>query len=122
MDKWMALHSFWSSFDLPAYDMNTVPEDAVMPYITYEARTDSLDYKVAAAATIWYRTRSWAEISQKADAIATYIDTMQSPIKIDGGYMWIVRDNPFAMRLPDQEDKDVRTIDLNILIEYLTEH
>lgn len=122
MNKWEALHTFWSSFTLPAYDMHSVPDNAVMPYITYEARTDSLDYKVAAAATIWYRTSSWAEISQKADEIGLYIDTMRSPIKIDGGYMWIVRDNPFAMRFPEQNDADVRTIELNILIEYLTEH
>ena len=28
MDKWKALQSFWESFDIPAYDEATVPDDA----------------------------------------------------------------------------------------------
>ena len=37
------LHSFWSSFGLTAYDENSVPDDAVLPYITYSVSYDSFD-------------------------------------------------------------------------------
>ena len=40
MDKAQALHSFWSGFGLTAYDENTVPDGAQLPYITYEVEGD----------------------------------------------------------------------------------
>lgn len=122
MDKWQGLQSFWSSFGIPAYDENSVDETMQMPYITYEARVDSLGFPVAASATIWMRSNSWAEISQKADEIGVYIDTMLTPLKIEGGYIWIYRGTPFAQRLPEENDEYVRRMYLNIMYEYLTEH
>ena len=44
MDKSQAVHDFWSSFGLTAYDENAVPDNAQMPYITYSVVTDSLEY------------------------------------------------------------------------------
>jgi hypothetical protein len=120
MNKWQALQQFWSSFGVPAYDENVIPTDAKMPYITYEARTDSLDYPVAASASIWYRSDSWQEISEKSDQIATYIQKVLKPIPIEGGYVWIVKGTPFAQRMPDDQDRHVRRMYLNVLIEYLT--
>lgn len=41
MTKAAALHSFFSGFGLTAYEENSVPDDAVFPYITYSLTTDS---------------------------------------------------------------------------------
>ena len=41
MTKAEALHSFYSSFGLTAYEENSVPDDAEFPYITYNITTDS---------------------------------------------------------------------------------
>ena len=120
-DKWQALNAFWNSFSLNAYDENTVPDDAVMPYITFNGATDSWDYDVPTTASIWYRSSSWASISQKAEEIAKAIGEHGYYITpIDGGYMVIKKGNVFAQRMNDPDDDGVRRILLSVLINYLT--
>ena len=120
MDKAQALHDFWSSFGLPAYDVNTVPDNAEMPYITYETSTDSLDYVLALSASLWYKQMSWEDITKKADEISKYIFE-QNPCtkKIDGGRMYIARGTPFAQRMADVDDM-IRRIVLSIYVEFFT--
>ena len=43
MDNEQAYRAFWASFGLNAYDENTVPEDAELPYITYEYAENGFD-------------------------------------------------------------------------------
>lgn len=119
MDKGQAIQSFWSGFGLTAYDENTVPDDATMPYITYSSSTDSLDNPVTMYGSLWYRSSSWAEISQKKDQISEYISSMQ-PIRIDGGYVWIMKGTPFAQRMSDPSDDLIRRMYININAEFLT--
>lgn len=122
MDKAQALHSFWSSFGIPAYDENTVDPDAVMPYITYEASTDSFDKTLPLTASIWYHSTSWAAISQKADEIATAISYGGVMQPFDGGAVWIGRGSPFAQRMGDDSDSNIRRIVLNITAEFISEN
>lgn len=124
MDKAQALHSFWSSFDLPAYDEASVPSgDSApnFPYITYEAATDALGASLMLSASLWYKSTSWREITLKAEEIAQDIERML-PIPIDNGYLWIVRGTPFAQRMAEPSDNTVRRILLNVVVEYLTPH
>ena len=118
MDKWGALHAFWSGFGLPAYDAITVPESAVMPYITYEARVSDFDEKIGLTASLWYRSTSWAEISRKAEDISDALVQVKT-IPLDVGYLYLTRGNPFAQRMTDEDDM-VRRIYLVIMAEYLT--
>lgn len=118
MDKWQAITSFWSGFGLPAYDENIIPESAEMPYITYESQTDSIGSALLLTGSLFYRSTSWAEISQKADEIGKYIESM-SCIKIDDGVVFITKGSPFAQRMSD-EDNNVRRILINIQVEFLT--
>ena len=69
MDEWSALNAFWNSFSIPAYDENTVPDDVEMPYITYEASIGGFDDSILLSASLYYRSQSWREISQKAKEI-----------------------------------------------------
>lgn len=121
MNKAQAIHKFWSSFGLPAFDPNTVPdnETAQMPYITYEMKSDNIGNEVALNASLWYRSTSWEEITLKSEEIAAEIQKI-SPVKIDGGYCWIKRGSPFSQRMSDEDDS-VRRILINITVEYLTE-
>lgn len=118
MDKWQAITSFWSGFGLPAYDETIIPESAEMPYITYESQTDSIGSQLLLTGSLFYRSTSWAEISQKADEIGKYIESM-SCIKIDDGAVFITKGSPFAQRMSD-EDTNVRRILINIQVEFLT--
>lgn len=119
MDKAQAIHSFWSGFGLTAYDENTVDEDAVTPYITYSVSTDNLDEPITLNGSLWYRSNSWEEISQKIEEISSAIYRMR-PIKIDDGYLWITKGNPFAQRMSEPGDDMMRRIYINLIVEFLT--
>lgn len=122
MDKSQALNTFWASFDIPAYDQYTVPDDTPMPYITYENATDNVNNDVPITASIWYRDHGWGAISQKADEIANKIGYSYYIMAIDGGYMVVKRDNVFSQRMNDPDDPDVRRILISVLVEFLTEN
>lgn len=119
MTALQALHNFWSGFGLMAYDENTVPDDAALPYITYEASKDFFAPAIAQSVSIWYRSPSWVEITNKEQEIADYIGRGGRMVACDGGGMWIKRGQPWAQRLPDSQDSMIRRITLNIEIEFL---
>ena len=120
MDKAQALQHFWSSFGLAAYDSTVVPDNAQMPYITYSVSTDSLNNVVNMNASLWYRSSSWKDITEKADEIAEAIVKMNPPsIQLDNGRLYITKGTPFAQRMSD-EDGNVRRIYLNIQAEFFT--
>lgn len=120
MDKAQALYQFWSSFGLPAYDENTVPDDATLPYITYNTATDSVGNIVPLTGSVWYRGMSWAEVEAKAGQVASRIGYGYAIYKLDNGYMWITKGMPFAARVVDGSDSMIRRIYINILAEFLT--
>ena len=119
MDKAQAIQKFWSSFGLEAYDENSVPQTAQLPYITYRVSTGSFGQVLNLTGSIWYRSLSWAEISRKADEIARRIGIGYSIDKVDGGYVWITQGTPFAQRMSD-EDASIRRIYINLNAEFLT--
>lgn len=117
-NKWQAIHNFWNSFGIPAYDENTVPENAVMPYITYNAVVSSFEEPVLLTGSIWYRTTAWDDISLKADEVYNYLDEYRI-IKIDDGYIFMNKGTPFAQRMSDEDDS-IRRIYINIEAEFFT--
>ena len=119
-DKWQAINSFWNSFGIPAYDENSVPDDATFPYITYEAVTANFEQPVTLVASIWYRQTKWSDISQKADEIARYIGYGFKAIKLDDGYLVLMQGSPFAQRLSDDDDS-IKHIYIMINAEFCTE-
>ena len=120
MDKAQALYTFWSGFDLPAYDETAVPEDATFPRITYETATDSFGGEVALSAALWYYSTSWEAISKKSAQIAAYIGKGGKIIKTTDGAVWIKRGTPFGQRVSDSNDS-IRKIALNITAEFFTQ-
>lgn len=116
-DKWTALNTFWNSFGLTAYDENTVPEDAELPYITYEASVAQLDEKLLVNASLWYISNSWTEISQKAEEISDLIGG-GTGVPYDGGRLWITKEAPFAQRMGEPSNSQIRRIVLQVDAEY----
>lgn len=123
MDSMQALHVFWSSFGLKAYDENTVPDNAMTgnggKYLTYSVSTGYFDDLVTLSASLWYKSTSWAEITQKAAEIGETIGYGGKLIPFDGGHIWIQRGTPFSQRMADEDDT-IRRIYLNIESEFLT--
>lgn len=120
MDRWQALNLFWNSFSIPAYDESSVLETATMPYITYTAAVDSIDSPVTLTANIWYRSMSWAAISQKTEEINNRLKHGGVFIPADNGYLWVVRGSPFAQRINEESDT-LKRIYIVLMGEYLTE-
>lgn len=123
MDKEQALHKFWSSFGLTAYDENTVPDNALTTnggkYLTYNVATASLGEPTPLYANLWYKSSSWAEITVKANKISKAIGRGGAIVSFDGGKIWICRGTPFSQRMPDDDDT-IRRIYINVMAEYLS--
>lgn len=118
-DKWQAINDFWNSFDLPAYDEQSVPDDAQMPYIAYSASISNFEEPVPISASVYYRSTSWVDISHKVDEISAAIGTYYLQ-KINDGYMFIDRASPFAQRMSDPNDDMVRRVYINLMVEFFT--
>ena len=109
-----ALYEFWSGFGLPAYTVNTVPDEATMPYITYSlVETEPLE-SATHYAQVWYRSTSNRALMQKVDEIRTVVG---SGVKIgcDGGYVVLWPTTPFAQLMVDV-DPENRSAYLNFQI------
>lgn len=121
MNKPQALNAFWESFGSDAYDENTVPQNAKLPYITYKSATGAIGDVLNLSASLWCRSSGWAEIEAKTAEIADALPEDSSHIvKIDGGYMRIMRGRPFAQRMGDPDDPGIRRMIINIQVEFLT--
>lgn len=118
MDRWQAIDSFWNSFGIPAYDENSVPDDAQFPYITYEAKTSGFEDSIDLHASIWYRSTSWKDISNKSDEIYNTVYPSFSR-SIDGGYMYVYPGAPFAQRMNEPGDENTRRIYISVNVEFM---
>jgi len=117
MDKIQAIQSFWSSFGLPAYDNSTVPDDAEMPYITYELNIGDYGEDVATTASVWYYGKSWKPIEEKMKEIDEVFNNGGININYDDGNIWLKKGTPYRMRIADENDM-VRRYVINVMIEY----
>lgn len=123
MNKWQAIDDFWNSFDWNAYDENSVDTGLnapSLPYITYEAQTGAIGQVLTLTASLWDRSTSWKSVSDKADEIAERIGYGYEISKVDGGYLWIVKGQPFAQRMSDPEDSEIKRIYIILNAEFLT--
>ena len=120
MTKAAAIYQFWNSFGLTAYEENTVPDDAIFPYITYQLVTDSFDREIPLTASLWYRSESWAAINAKTEEISQKISRGGKIISCDGGAIWLKRGQPFAQSMGDESDDLIKRKYLNITAEFMT--
>ena len=120
MTKAAAIYQFWNGFGLKAYEENSVPDDATFPYITYQLVTDSFDREVAATASLWYRSESWAAINAETEEISQKISRGGKIIPCDGGAIWLKRGQPFSQNMRDESDDLIKRKYLNITAEFIT--
>lgn len=119
MTKSSAIHKFWSSFGIPAYNETTVPDEAKLPYITYSLVTDSYGSNIALSGSVWFRSTSWVGINQKVEEIATALSGVMF-IECDGGAVKLEAGTPFATRIGDDTDGMIRRALINVTAEFLT--
>lgn len=122
-DKWQAIHNFWNSFGWNAYDENSVDTGEFapqLPYITYSAQTGAVGQILTFTGSLWDRSSSWQSVSNKADAIAQAIGYGYAIEKVEGGYLWITKGQPFAQRMSDPNDSEIKRIYIQLNAEFLT--
>lgn len=119
MTRAAALHEFWDSFGLTAYEENSVPDDAFFPYLTYE-NVVTPGQETVLTASLWYRSESWVEVNQKAEEIALQIYKMNKPIRYDGGYLWIKGGTMRYTGMGDPSDDLIRRNYITVDAEYLS--
>ena len=120
MTKAAAIYQFWSGFGLTAYEENTVPDDAIFPYITYQLVTDSFDREIPLTASLWYRSEILTAINDKTEEISQKISRGGKIIPCDGGAIWLKRGQPFAQSMGDESDDLIKRKYLNITAEFIT--
>lgn len=103
-DTAAALYGFFSSFGLPAYVENNVPDNAALPYITYELKEPEPGERASMTARVWYMDTGFAAITEKVDEIKEAVRYGAS-IPTDTGAVWIWPDNPFCQFQPPDEPK-----------------
>jgi hypothetical protein len=122
MNRYAALHSFYASFGLKAYEENTIPSGdraPEFPYLTYNVITDSFGHDVSLALSLWYRDTSLKAINAKTDEISAAIGAAGRFIPCDGGGIWLRRGSPFAQNMSDPEDEMIKRKYINLVAEYI---
>ena len=119
MDKWQALNSFFNSFGVKAYEASTVPENAEFPRITYESGIASIDEPVQIDASVWDLSKSWGTVDGIVNNIESVVDSYPCP-QIEGGRYRVYKGTPYAQRMSDPNNDDIRRTVLHINFEFLT--
>lgn len=114
LDTAGALDKFYNGFDIPAFTINTVPDDVDLPYITYSlVETEPLEPSTHYA-QVWYRGTTNEQILRKVDQIKKAIGKMVL-LDCDEGYVAIRPANPFV-QLNVDETNGVRQAYINMQI------
>ena len=120
MTKGAALQSFFDSI-MTSYAASSVPENATLPYLTYELITSAWDGgEVGLTVNMWFRTTSEKEPNAAVDKLSKAISLGGVQIPCDDGVIWLKRGSPWAQSLTDETDKTIKRRYINVTAEYLT--
>lgn len=115
------LFQFWSQFGIPAYLSDCVPDDAVLPYITYSVSRSDLNGQTIQSAFVWCpRSEPYGNVwrTKMMDDIELAIPTGGLLLTVDKGYVIIYRNVDFLKDWQDPEDADV----LGVRVSYIIQH
>lgn len=118
MDSEQALDSFWNSFGVPAWDENTVPDDAPFKKITYEIITNEFGVPTTTTVSIYDRSDGWKSVTDIFHLVKDRLKNGGVTIQSNDGIIWLKPGTPFCQRFGDVNDT-VRRLIVNIEIEYL---
>ena len=120
MTKAAALHQFFSRF-MPAYASDSVPENAVLPYLTYTPVFSAFEEgEVNLTVNCWFYTESEEVPNAKVEEISKAIGRGGVTLRCDDGFIWLKRGSPFAQRIEEQTDKNLKRRYINIDAEFFT--
>lgn len=127
MTREQAIFDFWNSFNIPAFEENSVPtgEDApAYPYITYQLVINDFGSQVQTSASVYDRDKdnysALFQVLQKTAEIRRKISRGGIMLAFDGGAVWLKPNAPFSQIMGDSEDNAVRRAYLNMTAEFIS--
>ena len=120
MTKGAALQSFFDGI-MTSYAASAVPDDATLPYLTYELITSAWDGgEVGLTVNMWFRTTSEKDPNAAVDKLSKAIGLGGVFLHCDDGVIWLKRGSPWAQSMTDATDKTIKRRYINVTAEYLT--
>lgn len=110
-----ALYEFWSSFGIPAFVENYVPDDQALPYITYHVTYPEWREQSSIYATVWTHSSSFVPLAQLVDQIEERIGEGVQ-LNTEDGVLMLYKDITF-MQIQPQEDINIKAAYLSLIIE-----
>ena len=127
MTREQAIFDFWNSFNIPAFEENSVPtgEDAPSyPYITYQLVIDNFGSQVQTSASVYDRDKdnysALFHVLEKTAEIRKKISRGGIMLAFDSGAVWLKPNTPFSQIMGDSEDNAVRRAYLNMTAEFIS--
>ena len=120
MNKWQAQYAFWSSFGIPAYEENAVPDrkDLTYPYLTYQAVGAPFDSDTFVNVSVWTRSTSLATVTEITDNILKRFENGKAEVRYNGGGFFITPESNFAQVMGDESDTLIKRIILSVVIHW----
>lgn len=104
-----ALYQFFSGFGIPAYTEYNPPDDAELPYITYQQIEPNWRDSGTLYARVWYRSTSYAEINAKVDEIRRAVGEGIG-LPTPGGAVYLSKAPMFAQNMPMEGDDTLKVV------------
>lgn len=121
MDKFQALHNFFSGFGLKAYNEVDLPTGAnapATPYLTYEVQVGDFSNSVSISFSIWYRSTTWEAVYRKSEEIRRALKFTKI-IKYDNGCICAVLGSPMVQFMGDDADDKIKRAVFNLELTYI---
>ena len=121
MTKEQALHKFFNQFGIDGYRNTSVPDGAVLPYLTYTCPVSSImEDPVSITVHTYHYTESEAIPDKLAEDIRNAIGLGGVMLNCDGGAIWLKWGAPWCQSIFDDTDKTLKRRYINITAEFLT--
>lgn len=89
---------------MPAYTLESVPDEVELPYITYPLIEPEWDEQANFYCQVWYRKNRLADLLRTADAIVAEIGTMKE-FEQEGGYLVLYPSTPLIQIMTDEHSQ-----------------
>lgn len=100
----IALKSYLSSFNIPAYQQDSIPDDVPLPYITYPLKEPEWNQKTSFYFIVWYRSTGYGELLTKVDEILADIGEGKK-INLENGYLVLYPEPTLVQEYNDEDNK-----------------
>lgn len=116
------LFDFWSQFGMPAYLQDSVPDDASLPYITYEATRVPGMSSLPLTAIAWFPPS--VDGNMRRTAFQDHVELLipdggiMLPVGDDGFIVLNRNDSGFVMDYQDQDNKNIIGARVSCLVRF----